>query len=50
MLECWAFEPEKRPSFSEIVTSLSCALEGMAGYVHIGAFGAIDNELDVSES
>ena len=39
MQQCWSGEPEHRPSFSQLVESLSSTLEGMAGYVHIGAFG-----------
>ena len=39
MHQCWSEEPEHRPSFTQLVESLSNSLEGMAGYVHIGAFG-----------
>ena len=39
MLQCWLVESEKRPSFSQLVETLSDSLEDMAGYVHIGAFG-----------
>ena len=39
MQQCWSMEPEHRPKFSELVESLSCSLEGMADYIHIGAFG-----------
>ena len=39
MHQCWSGEPEHRPSFTQLVESLSNSLEGMAGYVHIGAFG-----------
>ena len=39
MHQCWSVEPEHRPLFTQLVESLSSSLEGMAGYVHIGAFG-----------
>ena len=37
MLQCWEFEPKKRPTFSNLVKSLSKCLETVAGYVDIGA-------------
>ena len=43
---CWMFESAKRPTFTEIVESLSDSLESMAGYVHIGAFGIRANDGD----
>ena len=46
MQQCWSFEPEERPLFCEMVKYLSNLLEGMAGYVHIGAFGARENITD----
>ena len=42
MLHCWEFEPKNRPTFLDLVNSLSHSLEAMAGYMDIGAFGGID--------
>ena len=36
MMQCWEFDPDKRPSFSSLVDSLSQSLEGMANYMDIG--------------
>ena len=33
MLNCWELESDKRPSFSELVDSLSKLLQAMAGYM-----------------
>ena len=38
MLRCWELEPEGRPTFSDIVISLSESLETMADYLDISAF------------
>ena len=39
MLHCWETDPKNRPTFSDIVRLLSVALEGLVGYMDIGAFG-----------
>ena len=46
MQHCWELDPESRPSFSDLVSSLSQTLEAMAGYIDIGTFG----QLQVHES
>ena len=44
---CWEMEPDKRPSFSTLVKSLSKSLEDQAGYLHIiGAFTNLDSSID----
>ena len=39
MLHCWETDSKDRPTFSDIVSSLSVALTGLVGYMDIGAFG-----------
>ena len=39
MLHCWELKPKCRPTFSEVVESLSKSLETMADYTDIRAFG-----------
>ena len=46
MQHCWELDPKSRPSFSDLVSSLSQSLEAMAGYIDVGAFG----QLQVHES
>lgn len=49
MHQCWKFESELRPSFSNLVTSLSKFLEDIAGYMDfssISTFGKHDGFKD----
>ena len=44
MMWCWEMEPDKRPSFSTLVKTLSKSLEKMAGYLPVGAFAGLNEE------
>ena len=51
MKECWEEVPDKRPTFSELVTTISTSLERMAGYLDLTATsltpaGKHDSEYD----
>ena len=42
MLQCWEMEPDSRPSFSDLVKTISTSLEEMSDYLHVGAFTDLD--------
>ena len=44
MLRCWELESKDRPTFSDLVSSLSQSLEAMAGYMDVDAFGQLQVE------
>ena len=49
LYHCWEQQPEDRPTFSELVYSVSAALEGIAGYMDfspMGASGGVTEEVE----
>lgn len=49
MLQCWEFEQEKRPTFSNIVVTLSHFLEAMVDYMDISTFASRSAEPTASK-
>ena len=49
MLQCWESEPERRPTFSSIVDTLSHFLEAMVDYMDVGTFAGKSDETIASK-
>ena len=41
MLKCWDSDPEDRPSFTKIGSTISNALQTMEGYLDVSTAGAV---------
>ena len=41
MLKCWDSDPEDRPSFTKIGSTISKALQTMEGYLYMSAAGTV---------
>ena len=41
MCKCWHADPKERPTFSELVSSMSQTLESLADYMDMLTFGEI---------
>ena len=50
MLECWKENPDERPTFSQLVVTISSQLEGLAGYLDVGMFGDLQSSDEANES
>ena len=49
MLECWKENPDERPTFSQLVVTISSQLEGLGGYLDMGMFGDLQSSDETSE-
>ena len=41
MIKCWDSDPEDRPSFAKIGSTISNALQTMKGYLDVSTAGAV---------
>ena len=48
MTTCWKEQPEKRPSFAELVRTLTSLLEDIAAYMDFSVFTNINEQAAVS--
>ena len=49
MLNCWDANPEQRPTFAQLVTTITSALDTLADYLHVTTF-VTGEEQDAEET
>ena len=48
MLSCWDADPEQRPTFGQLVTTITSVLDPLADYLHVTTFVTGEQEAETT--